>query len=275
MPARFLRLLRPLAVLLVALASISLSGASAHAQSELDLRTENERLMSRIADLERQIAGLREEIARLTQENTQLADQHAAGGAKAPPPPPDEPVVSIDETAPSASPRALLRVLTENYQERAASLEMGESATDPKRIAYLREFERWAAKVNREMKSPVEWHVRIVGDAVAVGRGFTMRLVAVDPVTFVQLGDPFDAYVSRSLARRLQLREPPIERDEVLVMGGTLVPRVHVNEDRDTPGPFDNPRLIGPFAELGFGVEVDRLIPATELVAPLPVEEGK
>ncbi len=237
-------------------------------QSQSDLRRDNQRLRAEVEELRRELDALRAELQRLREENTRLQRQLAAAptGPAAPPaaavPPP--PQVSIDETLPDASPRALLRSLVESYRETMADLPTGDSPASAERLAYMRQLDRWASRVNREYKVPIEWHVEVIDLPVTAGRGFTARVQAVDPMTAATLGDPFDASLPRPVANRLRQIEQRQGLDEPLVLKGVLVPRVHVNEDRTDPGPFDNPRFIGTFAEFGFTVDVSALHPPKE-----------
>ena len=67
--------------------------------------------------------------------------------------------------------------------------------------------------------------------------------------------------LTRNLRKRLLQLE---QRGElgVLQLKGVLVPKVTINPDRHERGTFDNPRLIGRFAEFGLYVE------AASVVAP-------
>jgi hypothetical protein len=114
----------------------------------------------------------------------------------------------------------------------------------------------------------------MIGAAVPAGRGLSVRLQAVDPETLAELGDPFDAAISRSLASRLQTIEKRTGLDDTLVLKGVLVPRTHINEERDSEGAFNNPRLIGPFAEFLFTVDAHSLVPPADESAP-PTDDNE
>jgi hypothetical protein len=238
----------------------------ATAQSQNELRRENERLRAEMADLRVELEAARQEITDLKAEVDRLRALLDAAGqappAKASPMP--EPQVTIDESSPDASPRALLKAIIEAYQEETADLNMGTGPDDPDRIGYLRRLNRWVAGVNREYRLPVEWHVRILEPAVRAGRNYRLRLQAVDPKTGVHLGDPFDAILSGSLASRLREHEERYGLDEQLLLKGVILPRVAVNEQRTEPGTFDNPRFVGPFVEFDFIVQAQTILPAPE-----------
>lgn len=243
--------------------------ATAHdpgaAQSEGDARRENEQLRARVELLQGGLDEAQERIAELQAQLESVRQLLAATrrGAEAPPTPPPTtaPAVSIDESIPNASPRALLDALKDSYREATEDLVIGE-AGDRKRIVYVRGLERWARRVNRELKSQILWHVRIVRPRPR-SQKHRLELQAVDPKTDLHLGDPFQVVVSSNLLRRLRVLA---ERDqlEVLVLRGVVRPHVTINLDRHTTGAFDNPRFIGPFAEFQMTVDVSSLTPTTE-----------
>ena len=113
------------------------------------------------------------------------------------------------------------------------------------------------------MKEHIEWHVEVLGPATRTARGFVLRLRAVDPQTGTELGDPFDAFLTRAQASRLELFRQRTESND-LVLRGLLRPRIHVNEDRMSEGAFSNPPLVGPFAEFAFNIDVKTLLPPSE-----------
>ena len=260
--------LPPTASFLVAALLLGGLSTPAAAQSLSDLRRENQRLQTENKDLRRELQRVTVDLAALQLEADRMRQSLKAGprGGRAALPPLAEPEISIDESLPSASPRALMKAIVVSYAEATAELDFdpSEGRGDRGYTVYLRTLSHWAVGINRELKSPVSWHVKIIGRGVPVGRGFALRVIAVDPKTGTDLGDPFDAFVARSLALRLQQREQRYGLDEVMVLEGTLEPRVHINEDRLEPGPWDNPRFIGPFAEFGLTVHASRLLPVPE-----------
>lgn len=256
-------------MVLVALV-IAATAPAALAQSQGDIRRESERLQAQVDDLVGELEAAKKSIQDLQEENSRLraALNNARQGGGGEIAPPEEEKVTIDESKPDASPRALFNALRREHTETAADLEMGASAGDPARVAFLRQLRRWVAKANREYKIQIDWNVRVVAPAIPVGRGFVLRLQAVDPVTHTELGDPFDALLNRSLAARLQNRSRRLGLNDVMLLKGVMLPRVHVNEDRTEEGPFDNPRFLGAFTEFGMTVEAQSLV-----AAPDPEEE--
>jgi hypothetical protein len=261
------------AVLLLAVLLIGTPASTAAAQSQADMRRENERLRARLDELTREIEALQKQLADAAADNQrlrQLVNTRPAGSDARVIDPPEPERVTVDESVPTASPRAMLAAIVRSYEEITADHEIGEDWNDPQRTAYMRVLERWVPRTNRELREPIEWHVRIVGNPVRVGRGFTLRLEAVDPETLVVLGDPFDAYLPRTRLSKLQQLDRQRRLDDVLVLKGTMVPRVHINDTRMEAGPFDNPRFVGPFVEFGFGVNAGTLLPP-----PPPDDEEK
>ncbi|MCZ6794059.1 MAG: hypothetical protein O7J95_10645 [Planctomycetota bacterium] len=263
-----IRFLRPAHLGVLAAGFVALAADPAPAQSLGELRRENERLRSQEEDLllELKAAGLKIEAQRaeIVRMRKLLADAgrlpRAEAGADAPTPP--EPV-TIDESKPDASPRALLRAVKNGYAEAVADLEIGEPGSSV-RTAYLRRLQRWTSKINREYRRPIEWHVRIEGPVVSIGRSVVVHLRAVDPETRAELGDAFEALLARSRLSRLRLLERRGMLGDVLVLKGTLQPRISINEERLREGPFDNPRFVGPFVEFEFGVIATTLLPPRE-----------
>lgn len=272
---------RPAAQIAVACLLLAWVPTPAAAQSQNELRLENQRLRTQVADLEVELEAAREEIADLRAEIERLQKSLDERGQTAPAAPPSAPQpapeeeVTIDESKPDASPRALLAAVIADYREETAELELGTGPDDPVRTGYLRRLNRWVAGINRQYRVPIEWHVRIVDPAVRIGRAYRLRLRAVDPKTDVQLGDPFDAMLSSSLASRLREHEQRMGLDDVMILKGVLLPGVLINEERTEAGAFDNPRFVGPFVEFEFTVQAQTILPVpeeTEQEAPAEAE---
>jgi len=266
-----------IATAMLALSTLALPGPRCLAeplprQSEAELRATNEALRTRLADLELEIKAAR---ARLAELERQLADANArlaalgGGGAGSGTggvglPARVEPVGTIDESTASASPRALLRALQGEYA--SALGPVGGWGTPRERTIYFRALEKWILAANRAHRAPVVWTIRLLDVAAVVDKRTELRVVALDPGSGVELGDPFIVVAQPSLARRLEaggLLQP----GTTLELRGTLIPDVKLNVDRETIGAFDQPRFIGPFAEFGFTVDSQSL---TALRAELP-----
>ncbi len=293
------RLLRPpalVAALLVLAASIAATPAAA--QSRGDLRRENERLRQEKVELEARVARLEAALAEARAEAKALQDRmaeleervQAAGdpGASRPAVPnadpanrgaerpgagePDGPeaVVTVDETEPDASPRAVRAEARRRWEAGPGRLDRGRDASSPARINYLRALETWAREQERALRMEIRWIVRPVEAPREEAVGTVWRMRAHDPVTDVPLGRPFDVRVRtatmRTLERALAARETPGSSPPTagpaLELRGRLVVRLPVDPRRGTPGPFDRPPLLAPFVAMELGVDAIRLLPA-------------
>ena len=249
-------------ILATVVASLLIRTGEATAQSDRDLRELNQRLQTQVNDMRRELDAARMRITDLERElQTLMGRLGRTTGSTTTQTQPER--VTIDESVPNASPRALLRAIRESYTEATSDFEIGDfdSTTGRRqRAAYLRAVESWARRIQREMKSSVVWHIRMLPPAEQGGDEPGLRVRAIDPETSVELGDPFTIRLNSAIRRKLITLEQrgPID---VLVLKGVLIPTVTINRNRMDPGPFDNPPLIGPFAEFWFVVTADSLTP--------------
>lgn len=218
----------------------------------------NAELATRVADLTRELKLAQETIR--TQQTTiaRLEQQLAAAGVVTAETTnttaPESDQVTIDETLPNASPRALFNAVVAGYRSATDGMQTGKPG-DSARMLYLRTLEIWRAATARDLRAAINWHVRVVGAKPGPGKDRILILVAIDPVTQARLGQPFDTNFPQAMANRLATWESRGTVD-VLQIRGTLIPDIRINEDRPERGTFDNPPFIGPFAEFGFRVEV-------------------
>ena len=238
--------------------------SSVVAQSDRDLRDENQRLTTEVKQLTRELDAAKGRIQNLQRQveslRTALASVRRSSPQRSPAPLKEE-ALTIDESVPNASPRALLMALKAGYDQTLADQDQGEPGSS-ERTRYLKAVDRWAASANREFRTKVAWHVRVL-DAQTMRRGLEVKVQAVDPKTKTELGDPFVIALQRSVARRFEQLQQRDEAD-VLVLKGTLRPQVVFNPQRKDVGPFDNPRFIGPYAELRLTVDASSLLPPTD-----------
>ena len=254
-------------ITLIALLAVVGLTTPAVAQSDRDLREENQRLQTEVSDLQRELEAAELLIAQLKLEILRLKNQTRGGPTTRPPA--EEPV-TIDETVPTASPRALLKAVQSSYQEATRDIEPGDTRTSSGRrvqAMYVRTVENWAKRVRREFKSPIEWTVRVIPLTHQTDRQGGLAVQAVDPVTGTELGDPFIVQLDRATRHKLNQLAQRAELDE-LVLRGVLQPQVTINLDRFDVGPFDNPRFIGPFAEFELTVEASSLTLPPENALP-------
>lgn len=255
-------------------AALGIAASPAHGQSEADLRRENQRLVTQAKDLQAELDAAKKRISDLEKQIADLRATAATSGGTTPGTtvaPLEEEKVTIDETVPNASPRAFFNYLGGAYKEAIAATPMGE-ADSRERTAYLRTVEGWVARMNREQRTNVSWTVVVNPTRFRRTReGLVLEDVrAIDPVTKAELGSPFPIIVPRNLIARVEqsLASSPTS---ALALNGVLEPSIGVNDGREAAGVFNNPRLIGPFAEFGFSVRVRSLQPAMMgLATPSP-----
>lgn len=263
------RMLRPIgAVVLASSASIALCAAapvaSAQAQqSDNDLRAENQALKTRVRDLELELAAARARADDLDKRLAEMEAKLKAAAAAAPPgsagavgtgqvPPPQPPSTTVDENVMNASPPALLKAMQADYAQVLGAA--GPYSTPKERTVYFRALEKWVAGANRRFRVPIDWLVRTEAVGSIGDRSAVLRVVAIDPGNGNDLGDPFDVTVPIAMFHRAESAGLAAKGRQI-VLRGTLNPSVVLNEKRAAVGAFDKPKFIGPFAELGFGVE--------------------
>lgn len=271
----------------IVLATVLLS-PNASAQSPGDLRRENDRLRQLVDELQAEVSRLRtqltaaeEAVATLQARVTELESAGAGAGAS----PEDrslmppggaagevagEPgVVTVDESRPEGSPRAVRAEARRRWAEGPGRLDLGLDAASPQRINYLRVLESWAREQDRTWRVEVEWIVEPLSEGATGPTGTTWTMQARDPVTDARIGDPFVAHARSGIVRSLEReRARAIARGESaarLRLFGRVLMRFTVDPTRREPGPFDRGRALAPFLNFEFGVEASRM-----LVAPPP-----
>lgn len=224
------------------------------AQDDDSLRRENEELKQQVYEARNRIAELERQIQRLNASLNQNAlgeELLSISQAK----------VTIDESKPDASPRALFAVLKGEFEEVIAELDMDKS-DNARRITYRRTVERWINRANRKHNMKIEWHVTFFERPLSPNPD-RIKLLAVDPVTHTVLGEPFFVPVTRQLARQLNKIELRNELN-VFVMKGVLTPRLRFNENAIRPNPFNPSQFLGQFVEFNYTIEPLNFLSAKE-----------
>lgn len=256
-------------LLTAVLAAPAFSQAAEELRQENELlRDENEQLRQQVRDLQKELDDARAKVARLERMVERMQGQTADRD------PLEEPEVTIDESKPSASPRALLRAIVESHDAAMGDMEM-DRPNSRQRVAYMRALERWVAAAEREFKIPIEWHVEIVGELLLNRDGSARAtVVAVDPETDAQLGSPFDVMLEPIMVRRIV---PVRDRGDLdkLKMNGVVVPHLRINLERPNRGPFDSPKFIGPYVEYAMDVQVRSIVPVEKPKTPPGKREGQ
>jgi len=229
-------------------------GPEASAQSANELRQENQRLRTRVQDLEKELEAARDRIAELEKQVEELRNQ---GRTRQPSDLPEEKRVSVDESQPDASPRALFRAIQKSYQVALGALDIGEEEETRERQKYLRELDRWRNRVMREFRMPVQWTVRFQRIGEPTQRGFAVEVQAVDPKYGTELGEPFWAVLPKARTDVVQKNG----LDQAYTMRGTTIPQVAINPELESGGPFTTSRMVGPFAEYRLIAEISNVVP--------------
>jgi len=247
-------------ILSLAVLALSALAIPAYAQTETQLQNDNERLRQQNDDLARQLEAANARIAALEAQVQQLQEALRKAG-QTPPSGPQADVVSVDETKPDASPRGLFNALHADYLESFTDVPMGERGSR-ERTAYLRNVDRWVGSANRKYKVRVQWHVKLherPSDRIPD----SLKLVAVDPVSSVPLGEPFLVRLNRGLIGRLESLR--LNYDDIFVLRGVVTPHLTVNDRAEVSGAFDRPKVVGPFAEFNYTVDPQAFLTVKEM----------
>ncbi|MCA9278399.1 MAG: hypothetical protein H6815_07045 [Phycisphaeraceae bacterium] len=109
---------------------------------------------------------------------------------------------------------------------------------------------RWTRTTSRELRSQIEWTVSIerIERDVDGGRRFSGYLRVMDPRTGIGVGPAILVPIPERYAVRA-LRAPDVSYWE---LRGEVIAEPRYNPDRAERGIFDEPPIIGPFAEHGW-----------------------
>jgi hypothetical protein len=252
-------------------------------QSSRDLRDENQRLTTQVDDLQKELTAAKQRISDLERQIDEL--RRAAAAGKGPtssgrtPPPPPEPKVTIDESNPMASPRALFNAVVQSHGDAMRDMPIGREGRS-ERDLYLRKLQEWRGAALRTFNGQINWTVRLVRPNRDLVDGRRVELIAVDPVTDAQLGDPFFVTLDRTQLERLQkLHDRRLNEDDdhlgVLMLRGVADPQIDIDPARLEPRKFTNVHaFIGPFAEYMLRVNPRSLVPiGEEATTETPPEE--
>lgn len=247
---------RHLALFAVPVAMLTFASPLA-AQSDNELRRENQRLQGRVDELDKELQAARDRITRL---EALIQEMRRAPGTSTTRPPstkPEEEKISIDETKQDASPRALLAELQKDYEKTLGDLEIGAGGSR-ERDNYLRAVDRWVNTTSRRFRISVEWAVKILSQSDADRTRYLVRMQAVDPKYGTKLGDPFDATIRKSRSGNVD------DLNLTYIVRGAILPSLRVNPDRSEQGMFNVPKFIGPYAEFIIGLEVMTIVKQSE-----------
>lgn len=230
------------------------------AQDATDLKQENEQLKNQVRKLSEELTSAQDRIVALERqiEQLKLALDQSSGKGPAATSPTDPTSQGVDQAKPEDNPQALFRAMKKDYAEATRDFEIGERG-DKNRAVYLRVVERWIALANRHYKSKIEWHVTIF-ERPQSSRPSVLKLQAVKPSTGETIDQPFSIALNRQLTRRLRQFEQKGELD-TFILKGVLTPKLKLTTQSETSDAFHRPRLVGPFVEFGYSIEVKTIIP--------------
>ena len=269
------------------LTALLLSGhARAQPDSPAALRQQIDRLQQQIDTLRAELNALRRSNAQLTEENKALRKALADRDTPAEKPgrsddaPPHTPGINEARTGgptpaitsawlkASASPDALFVALVIDYAEHFSDSPITDEASEKARERAVLE---WTKTVRTRHTSRPEWLTRITDLGRPDDRGNRPADVTIlDPVTLMPNAKTFRLTFPEKFARRLAAATPRNGQDApplLWKMQVELEPRPVFQPGRLTPGPFDYPKFIGPFAGFGYAVRVQTL-------APISLEEA-
>lgn len=261
----FRHLDHPRFMALIAVLALFLLSGPLLAQSDHELRIENQSLKAQVKQQQRELNAAKARIEKLEKQVEDLEKALKSARKTVKKPKQQQPrvveEVSIDESVATASPRALFNALKNSYKQTIADLDQGQPGETNRKI-YTRAVQRWTIAANRQFRSKIVWHVRVLG-ANPTPKGFAVELQAVDPKTSTKLGDPFFALLSKGLAKRYEQASRRSEA-EVFELKGTLHPNVTLDRRRSSAGQFNKTKFIGPFAQFDFAVDATSLQPPSE-----------
>ena len=167
---------------------------------------------------------------------------------------------------PLASPDSMFDALRFEYEE--AFPPESRPVSQDELVTYQRAVQRWTRQMPRELRGRTGWVVRAeLIDAPPDAREREAMVTVLDPATLDAIGEPVEIVVPTRFVDRIESAKPT----DLWELTGHLQAEPVFDEGRATVGPFNFPRLIGPYASFGFEMRWISLIPTT----PDKVREGR
>jgi hypothetical protein len=219
--------------------------ASPAAEAMDKLKQENDALKRRVVQLEQQLREARAEIDAMK------------GGV--PVATPDAPATKTQADIPAdplASPASMLAALKASY-----AAELAEFADGTNQSKHRPAVAKWVDQQKKAVSGKTQWLVRFVRtDAdTSPKRNVTPKLETViqiiDPASKLPIGEAFRLEVP---ARFLKLVQSA-KSDEEFTISGTFSAAPKFNPQRETPGTFDVPPMIGKYAEYDYTLVWDKV----------------
>jgi hypothetical protein len=219
--------------------------ASPAAEAMDKLKQENDALKRRVVQLEQQLREARAEIDAMK------------GGV--PVATPDAPATKTQADIPAdplASPASMLAALKSSY-----AAELAEFADGTNQSKHRPAVAKWVDQQKKAVSGKTQWLVRFVRtDAdTSPKRNVTPKLETViqiiDPTSKLPIGEAFRLEVPARFLKLVQAAKP----DEEFTLSGTFSAAPKFNPQRETPGTFDVPPMIGKYAEYDYTLVWDKL----------------
>ncbi len=235
--------------------------AAPQEQSMGDLRQEIARLKQQNDE---QAAELEAALARIKELEQQLADADDAAKAKssAGAQAPAAPAPAPTPADPAIGPGGLLSSLRADYLAAFPTVPSPNGADGARATQqHLNALQSWVTKSNREGVRALAWTGRIDPNSVRRFRNkVNFTLVFEEPNGTRDWRVP--AQVTEGSFARV-MRGDVIDTGMVTV-NARVSPRMRVNPSRTAPGAFDVPPSVGPYLEFGYDLEVRSMVPAQQ-----------
>lgn len=281
-----------LALLLMALAWPWITVPSALAlprQSESELRQQNERLQQRVKQLEAELEAALNRM-RALEAAAQPASEPAPGrvplpqdatqgatgaGTDAPTPASVDPALAAPPGNPYQSSKSILDAIRARFAADFAGKPAPRDGVTDERLGrlWLTEVERWSNAMNRELRRPIVWTVRVL-KAEQSGRAWRLEVICVDPATGNDLGRPFPLQLLQPQSGPYELSLKTGTSGGDFTLRGVYVPQLALNPMRYESGLFDNPPFIGTFVEYGSRIALTSLVPVEAQRSNRPAAGG-
>ncbi len=238
--------MRTTPTILIALLAAMMTAPFAYGQSqtaELDrLRADNAALRERVAELEAALFGVRSTLSELLRSIALDQTSRVPQRAFAP-----------GTSDPTSSPDALLAMLRDRFAR--------ELPTDGRTPGAVR---AWCEQHNAKSLGRVTWLIKPATDSPAARSPGHTWVRVYDELTGRPMGSPAEVPLPARLVRTLNT-----DPNRPWLLEAELAPNATFNANRPTPGVFNYPVLIGPYAEFGLALQRPELRPAPEGTADL------
>lgn len=230
-------------------ATAAMTGAPAPqppARPPADIAAQNEALRQRVRDLAAENRKLHQDLLAAYAKIEDL--QRALGIGSEQTEAERDPVI-LPEDQPHASPDAAFAAIQFEYFDA-----IGDQTWDTERarMVYLRTIRSWMSRAEKDHHQRIDW-VCEISDREQLRNGESFATVVIrDPETWERRCNPVTIRIPRHLVAKLDRIDP----DDPVRVTGIFRALLTLNEERTEPGTFDIPRLVGPFVEYDWKLQV-------------------